>query len=133
MNPVEVLEQKIVENYTFNGERYFMEGNNKIRLHEILKMLYKNYKTIASRLGYNNISFSYTYNSESWKFTITQKTNDSQVIVPLQRTRKDIPRIDIIMEGHKTKVMALTKNGVEEIMNNELQIVVKRKLFNFNF
>lgn len=133
MNPVEVLEQKIVENYTFNGERYFMEGNNKIRLHEILKMLYKNYKTIASRLGYNNISFSYTYNSESWKFTITQKTNDSQVIVPLQRTRKDIPRIDIIMEGHKTKVMALTKNGVEEIMNNELQIVVKRKLCNFNF
>lgn len=126
---VDKLEQEIVDKYTFNGELYFRVGKNKLRLNEILKMLYDNYRTIASRLGIKSPTIGYEYS----KYKFTMNTNSSLVIVHL-KSNTNMPPIDIIMEGHKTKVMAQTEKGVKEIMNNELRIVLKeRKFLNFNF
>lgn len=122
------LEQEIVDKYTFNGKLYFMEGSNKLRLHKILKMVYDNYKTIASRLGIKNPTIGYEYSEKKF----TKKTNESQVIVHL-KSNTNMPPIDIIIDGHSTKIMALTEKGLKEIMNNELRIVLERKFLNFNF
>ena len=112
----------------FYDKQYFRVGKNKLRLHEILEMLYDNYRTIASRLGIKNPTIGYEYS----KYKFTRSTNNSQVIVHL-KSNTNMPPIDIVMEGHKTKVMAQTNKGVKEIMNNELQIVLERKFLNFNF